>query len=105
MKKYLICLLVATVCTWQYGCKKFLDVPPVDKLSGLTFWQSKADVDAFATDIYAQFRNKLTSTSFMPAVGELRSGYILPATVSNSNSGGEKNIRAVYSQFAVNNLK
>ena len=41
----------------------------------------------------------------MPAVGELRSGYILPATAANNNSGGEKNIRSVYSQFAVNNLK
>ncbi len=104
MKKYLICLLVVIVCAGQYGCKKFLEVTPLDKLSGVTFWQSKSDVEAFTTDIYAQFRNKLTSTSFMPAVGELRTGWILP-TLKNANSAGEMNIRAVYSQFAINNLK
>ncbi|MEO6520290.1 MAG: RagB/SusD family nutrient uptake outer membrane protein [Mucilaginibacter sp.] len=105
MKKYLICLLIVVVCTGQYGCKKFLEVTPIDKLSGITFWQSQSDVDAFATDIYAQFRNKLTSTEFMPAIGELRAGYVLPATVANNNSAGEKNLRLVYNAFAANNLR
>lgn len=105
MKKYLICLFAALVCTGQYGCKKFLNVTPLDKLSGITFWQSQADVDAFTTDIYAQFRNVLTSTMYMPAIGELRSGYILPAVNNNTNTAGEKNIRLVYNAFAVNNLK
>lgn len=105
MKTHLLYILLLVVCIPHSACKKFLDVKPLDKLSGNVFWQSQSDVESFTSDQYASLRNKLTSTSFIPATGELRSGYILPATVNNSNSAAEKNIRLVYTQFAANNLK
>lgn len=105
MKKYIICLVAALICTGQYGCKKFLDVTPIDKLTGVTFWQSPSDVDAYASDLYAQLRNKFISTAFIAATGELRSGFIRTATTPNGNSTGEINIRKVYNQFAINNLQ
>ena len=105
MKTHSFYILLLAVCISNSACKKFLDVKPLDKLSGNVFWQSRSDVESFTSDQYANLRNKFTSTSFIPATGELRSGYILPAILNNSNSVGEKNIRLVYTQFATNNLK
>jgi hypothetical protein len=34
------------------GCKKFLNVVPVDNLSGNNYWQNKKDVEAFTAGIY-----------------------------------------------------
>ena len=105
MKTHSFYILLLAVCISNSACKKFLDVKPLDKLSGNVFWQSRSDVESFTSDQYANLRNKFTSTSFIPATGELRSGYILPTILNNSNSVGEKNIRLVYTQFAANNLK
>lgn len=103
MKKYIA--LLALVVIVQSGCKKFLQVESLHKISGNIYWKSKADVDAFTLDLYARFRNKLTSTSFLPAVGDLRSGFVRSTIQVNSNSANEKARRAVYDAFAVNNLK
>lgn len=105
MKKYYLFAFIALVLFTGLGCKKFLNVEPLDKLSGNIFWQSRSDVESFTSDLYAVLRNKYTSTAFIPATGELRSGYILPAINNNNNSLAEKNIRLVYAQFAVNNLR
>lgn len=105
MKKYIIYLTAAVLMLPQFSCKKFLNVTPLDKLTGVTFWQSQSDVEAYVSDLYAQLRNKFTSTEFWPAVGELRSGFILPASINNANSGGEINVRKVYNAFAINNLQ
>ena len=105
MKTHSFYILLLAACISNSACKKFLDVKPLDKLSGNVFWQSRSDVESFTSDQYANLRNKFTSTSFIPATGELRSGYILPAILNNSNSVAEKNIRLVYAQFATNNLK
>jgi len=105
MKKITGFIFITIIGLLPLGCKKFLDVKPMDKLSGNMFWKSPSDVNAFTMDLYAKFRNKLTSTEFMPAVGDLRSGYILPATINNSNSAAEKAIREVYSKFATNDLR
>ncbi|HMI02809.1 MAG TPA: RagB/SusD family nutrient uptake outer membrane protein [Pedobacter sp.] len=104
MKKYTIFILFISIFLGQIGCKKFLDVKPLDKLSGNIFWASKADAESFTSDLYAKLRGKLTSTSFIPATGELRSGYIRATIANNTNAAAEKNIRLVYEQFAVNNL-
>jgi starch-binding outer membrane protein, SusD/RagB family len=105
MKKYTAFTVLILLCLGQISCKKFLDVKPLDKLSGNIFWESRSDVESFTSDLYAGLRNKLTSTSFLPATGELRSGFIRATTVNNTNSDAEKKIRLVYEQFAKNNLK
>ncbi|RPE11991.1 RagB/SusD family nutrient uptake outer membrane protein [Chitinophaga lutea] len=67
-------LIAGTFCS--AGCRKFLLVEPVDKLSGNAFWKKPADVEAYVSDMYGQFRDKLSSTSFIAASGELRSGQV-----------------------------
>jgi hypothetical protein len=54
------------------GCKKFLNVVPVDNLSGNNYWQNKKDVEAFTAGIYRQFRIATTSSAYFPAVGDMR---------------------------------
>lgn len=53
------------------GCKKFLNVTPIDNLSGNNFWQTKSDVDNFTRGIYATFREKIAGPNaggFFPAM-------------------------------------
>jgi len=103
MRKYFAILLLSlTVST---GCKDFLTVEPLHKISGNAYWKSRSDVEAFTLDLYLQFRNKLTSTSFLPATGELRSGFIRSAINVNTNTSPEQKRRLVYESFAVNDLK
>ncbi|WP_126248379.1 RagB/SusD family nutrient uptake outer membrane protein [Chitinophaga rhizosphaerae] len=76
MKWKLTTLLIFTGIVCSTGCKKFLTVQPVDKLSGNAFWKTEADAESYISDMYGQFRDKLSSTSFIAASGELRSGQV-----------------------------
>ena len=103
MRKYLAILLLFIMAFT--GCKDFLVVEPLHKISGNAYWKSSADVEAFTLDLYLQFKNKLVATSFMPATGDLRSGFIRSAINANSNTQAERNRRLVYESFAINDLK
>jgi starch-binding outer membrane protein, SusD/RagB family len=105
MKKLFYIIILTAICVVPTSCKKFLEVQPLHLLSGNLFWQSKADADAFTFNLYGRLQTKFMSTAFIPASGELRSGYIRPATVRNFNSVQERDRRNVYNQFAVNNLR
>jgi len=78
MKKYIICLFII-VSASQYGCKKFLDITPIDKLTGNNFYQTKEDMESNITDMYGELFDKYTKTSFAGATGEFRSGEVIPA--------------------------
>lgn len=78
MKKYIICLFIV-VSASQYGCKKFLDITPIDKLTGNNFYKTKDDMEANITDMYGELFDKYTRTSFAGATGEFRSGEVIPA--------------------------
>jgi hypothetical protein len=55
------------------GCKKFLDVTPIDNLAGNDFWQTKSDFNAFALGIYSNFRTYTEiSNQFFVTTGDLR---------------------------------
>lgn len=71
---YIIILLGSVVAP---GCKKFLDIQPVDKLSGNNFYQSKDDVVANIYDLSRKLFNKVNETHFIGATGEYRSGEVL----------------------------
>ena len=103
MRKYTAILLLLLIV--HAGCKDFLKVEPLHKISGNIYWKSRADVEAFTLDLYMQFKNKLMSTSFLPATGDLRSGFIKTAESANSNLAAERNRRLVYNVLAVNDLK
>lgn len=78
MKKYIICLFIV-VSASQYGCKKFLDITPIDKLTGNNFYQNREDMEANINDMYGELFDKYTKTSFAGATGEFRSGEVIPA--------------------------
>ena len=78
MKKVIICLLIA-VSASQYSCKKFLNITPIDKLTGNNFYQSPEDIEANITDMYGMLFDKYTRTAFAGATGEFRSGEVVPA--------------------------
>lgn len=78
MKKIIICLLIV-VSASQYGCKKFLSITPIDKLTGNNFYKSVDDVEGNISDMYGQLFLKYTATSFAGATGEFRSGEVVPA--------------------------
>ncbi|MGY3054189.1 hypothetical protein ACVWYG_002395 [Pedobacter sp. UYEF25] len=87
MKKYIICIIL-TVGFTQYGCKKFLSITPIDKLTGNNFYQSKQDLESNITDMYGQLFDKYTRTAFAGATGEFRSGEVIPAAQGGYGRSG-----------------
>ncbi len=68
----------------QTGCKKFLNVKPLDRLAGNSFFQTKQDVENNLWDIYGLLRDKLGSCPYLAWAGDLRSGMMGPsAEVTN----------------------
>jgi hypothetical protein len=73
MKRYIyafICLLLSALAFTS--CKKFLNVTPIDNLSGNNYWQNKKDVEAFTAGIYNQFRENTLSSAYFATTGDLR---------------------------------
>ena len=66
------CLLLIS----QYGCKKFLNVEPLDRLSGNTFFKTAKDVEDNAWDIYGLFRDVTGSCPLFAMAGEARGGML-----------------------------
>lgn len=83
MKKIIICLIFV-ISASQYSCKKFLDITPIDKLTGNNFYKSKDDVESNITDMYGTLFDKYVQTNTAGATGEFRSGESIP---SSSGSG------------------
>lgn len=92
-------LLMATLLLFVApGCKKFLNVEPIDALSGNNFWQTKKDVEGFTNGIYSRLRNKIGSSVIMPAL-EVRGNFVtVVSSIDNSGSN-------VFSNLVANNLK
>ncbi len=74
MNRKIICLFVLLLAISQSGCKKFLNLKPLDRLAGNSFFQNRTDVENNLSDIYGLLRDKLGSCPFLPASGDLRSG-------------------------------
>lgn len=77
MKKSVIYILAAAASLCLPACKKFLNVQPIDKLTGNNFYQSKDDVVANIYDMSRTFFGKINETHFIGATGEYRSGEVL----------------------------
>ncbi|MGY3053008.1 hypothetical protein ACVWYG_001205 [Pedobacter sp. UYEF25] len=85
MKKITFILLVGMVFTSLSGCKKFLNVTPIDNLSGNNYWKSTDDVEGYANGLYARLRTKFTGTgNFSFNAADLRCS---PATVQGGVTG------------------
>ncbi|MCC8408092.1 RagB/SusD family nutrient uptake outer membrane protein [Mucilaginibacter sp. UR6-1] len=77
MKKIIIFILIVTGSFCLPSCKKFLNIQPIDKLTGNNFYQSKDDVIANIYDMSRRFFGKINETHFIGATGEYRSGEVL----------------------------
>lgn len=93
---YIILTILALIIPTT-GCKKFLNVEPLNKLSGNNFWQTEADAESFATDINRLFRNA-TMSSVLFAVGDERCAPI-------RGRSGAFPYRHDFDYMASNNLK
>lgn len=95
MKKLIVTIVLVASCTWQFGCTDFLDVKPIDKLTGNNFYQSQSDVEANINDMYGMLYQKYTSTATAAATGEMRSGVVElntepPDVCCNADAGKER---------------
>ncbi|PWS27083.1 RagB/SusD family nutrient uptake outer membrane protein [Pedobacter yonginense] len=83
MKKVIIYTLVIAASFCLPACKKFLNVQPLDKLTGNNFFQSKEDVIANIYDLSRIAFGKMNETHYVGAVGEYRSGEVLHESQSD----------------------
>lgn len=88
MKKIIIGLLAVMVAS-QYSCKKFLNITPIDKLTGNNYYQSANDVETNITDMYGSLFDKYVQTNTAGGTGEFRSGEVIPS----SNTVGTRQLR------------
>jgi hypothetical protein len=77
MKKVIIYTIIIAATFCLPACKKFLDVQPLDKLTGNNFFQSKEDVVANIYNLSRIVFGKFNETHFIGATGEYRSGEVL----------------------------
>jgi len=77
MKKVIIYTIIMAATFCLPSCKKFLDVQPLDKLTGNNFFQSKEDVVANIYNLSRIVFGKYNETHFVGATGEYRSGEVL----------------------------
>jgi hypothetical protein len=71
------------------SCKKFLNVQPLDKLTGNNFFQTKEDVVANIYDLSRIVFSKINETHYVGAVGEYRSGEVLHESQSDNAASRE----------------
>lgn len=84
MKKVIIYTLVIAASFCLPSCKKFLNVQPLDKLTGNNFFQAKEDVVANIYDLSRIVFSKINETHYVGAVGEYRSGEVLHESQSDN---------------------
>lgn len=77
MKKIITSVLIIAGSFCLPSCKKFLNIQPIDKLTGNNFYQSKEDVVANIYDMSRRFFGKVNETHFVGATGEYRSGEVM----------------------------
>lgn len=87
-----------TIFLMVSGCKKFLNVTPIDALSGNNFWKTREDVEGFTNGIYSRLRTKIGGSVIMPAL-DIRGNFV--KVVGTVDGSGNNQVNALI----VNNLK
>lgn len=85
-------LLIAIISIGLLSCNKWLDLKPRDGIVGDEFWQTKEQVDAAVTGVYASFQSATNGRSivdFMFVWGESRADMV---TTGNRTSADEQDI-------------
>lgn len=89
MKSLIIYIVVITGVISVSGCKDFLDITPIDKLTGNNFYKSKDDVEANIYNLSRRFFGKINETAFIGAAGEFRSGEVMFEPTSDNGPARE----------------
>lgn len=78
MKKIILIIPVLLFTVFFSGCKKFLNVTPIDNLSGNNYWRTRDDVERYTNGLYAMLRTKICQTNNQPftIIGDLRCAFI-----------------------------
>src|SRR5690606_39956144 len=66
------------------ACKDYLNVQPLDRLTGNNFYQTKEDVEANIANMYSTFFDKINESWVIGAIGEARTGEIVASPGGNS---------------------
>ena len=75
MKRYLYKIVISfTLIASLAGCEKFINVEPIDSLSGNNYWKDTRDAETFALEIYRLFREATLLKGPYFIMGELRHG-------------------------------
>ncbi|MBO9593600.1 MAG: RagB/SusD family nutrient uptake outer membrane protein [Niabella sp.] len=81
-RKYLFMMGMVAMLVAATGCKKFLNVSPVDSMSGNNFWKSKDDVEKFTTSAYVLLRNYTCMDGYtLLAMADYRATAWIPSTL------------------------
>lgn len=93
IKKLAYILAATALVLSTSSCEKFLNVTPIDALSGNNFWETKKDVEGYTNGIYLRLKNKIGNTALLPSL-EIRGNWI-----------GAMSGPATYPNLVFNNLK
>lgn len=72
MKKIFISICCCAILMVSSCGKDFLNVTPIDDLSGNNYWKTERDAEQFLIGIYSTFRDATMGRIFFPATGDLR---------------------------------
>lgn len=98
MRKVIYTILAAVLLTGASGCKKFLNVTPIDALSGNNFWESRDDLESYMNGIYSKMRSKVAGGVLIPAL-DVR-GNLVKVVGTIDNSGN-----AVFNRLITSDMK
>lgn len=81
-----LCFLPLLCGFFITACKNYLDLEPIDRLTGNNFYLTPKDVEANLAFIYSKFFEKINETWVIGAIGEARSGEIFVAKNANNET-------------------
>lgn len=73
-RNYFLFFPLLVFMTFNWSCKKFLEVQPPDRLSDNSFWKTKGDVESAVADAYGFIFDLITDGPYHFANGEMRAG-------------------------------
>src|SRR5438105_11015225 len=89
MKKLITYTFLLTILTGAASCKKWLTLKPQDGIVREEFWQTKEQVDAAVTGIYASMLGStsgdLSLAEYFFIWGEARTDMVSPGTFANAD--------------------
>ncbi|GAA4139914.1 RagB/SusD family nutrient uptake outer membrane protein [Sphingobacterium kyonggiense] len=92
MKKLTKLILLGSLMFGFTACDNFLNVTPIDALSGNNFWKTKKDAESYMGGIYTRLRSKVGNSILIPAL-DMRANFVkVVGTIDNSGNGPVNNV-------------